>query len=633
MALLWLLTLPLLVLFYLFRPEPRKRASTTYFLWKQSSPESQGGKFARRLRSNPLMWLQLLMLALLALYLARPATVWRSLLPPTSRIVLVVDRSASMSAQGVFPRAQEQALEALDGLFGFQGLGRGTEVMLVAVDREPQILVPFTNDETSLRQALEGLEVSHAPDNLAGLRPFLSSLVTDQKATIWLFSDHLPEELEISGLQFSSAANEQVDNVGIVTFSVETPQSASLTTRPFLYARVQNNSSAAQQRLVVLEKMRPNDSDQVEAVISERSVLLAAGAGQTIDEPIPASRLSAQEPSLFRLRLKPVPGKELDPFPLDDTAYTVAPPFTEHRVSVSVAGGLKAGFLLRALLASSNVEVLEWKGLLQHPDPPPLDLLVSPPDFPVPDRLKVRSRFLLTQARPGEDTPVATLQAGNQKEAELVQNVGTEWHRLKVQVTDQQSLESGEKTLLLTSDGTPALTLSGLAQGQPSLHWRFPLSYSSLPLSPALPVVVGRFVDRYSRGTTLPYHGSLSTSQRRTRPPGVAWKGELTLHLDGTQVARVGEAETSLPRLSKVGFYQLQSGDKSAPLAVNLFSLDESALPITAEDRSFTDESAQTVTTTTQETLQYREAGTPLLAILLLFLFLEAAVFLWRGRP
>lgn len=577
------------------------------------------------------MWLQLLMLALLALFLARPATVWKSMFPPASRVVLVLDRSASMSSAGSFDRAIEQAEHALDGLFGFHSFGRETEVMLVAVDREPQILVPFTDDVAQLRDALDTLEVTHVPDRLESLRPFLSSLINDHKATVWLFSDHLPKALEISGLQFSSASTSKADNVGIVTFSIETPQSA-VTGRPFAYARIQNTSSAAQRRVVVLEKMKLSDPEQVEGTVFERSLALSGGGGQTINEPLPALRLSHQEPTLFRLRLKPIPGAKGDDFRLDDVAYTVAPPFVENRVSVAVAGDLKVSFLLRALLASRDVEVLDWKALITAPDPSPVDLLICEEGAAIPKKLEVHSKFVVTVEPPQEDTPVGTLQSSSVAEASLVQSVGTEWNRLRVQVTNRKPLEDGESVLLFTGQDTPALSLRGVAQGQPTLVWRFPLGYSSLPLSAALPVVVGRFVDIYGRGSTLPYSGSLTTTDRANRPTGAAWRGALEIRGSGGLVLKVDELDSNLPRIPRLGYYSIKGSQGTAPLAVNLFSPTETALPRTESDRSFTQESAQAAAVKETST-QYKEAGTPLLLILLLLLLLEGAVFIWRGRP
>lgn len=95
LALLGLLALPILVLFYLFRPEPRRQQSTTYFLWKAAVPESAGGKFANRLQNNPLLWLQLLILLLILLFLSRLASPWVSQRPTANRVVLMIDRSAS----------------------------------------------------------------------------------------------------------------------------------------------------------------------------------------------------------------------------------------------------------------------------------------------------------------------------------------------------------------------------------------------------------------------------------------------------------------------------------------------------------------------------------------------------------
>lgn len=633
-GLLWLISLPLLVTFYLFRPEPRQRLSTTFFLWKRSQPDSQGGVFAHRLRSNPLLWLQLLVLLLMALYLCRPATVWSNQLPTSSRVVLVVDRSASMQAGEAFPQAVDKALDAVDGLFGGGPLGAQPQVMLLAVDREPQILVPFTSDASQLRQALDSLRATDVADRLPNLRPFLSSLISDQKATVWLFSDHLPSELEIPGLQFSACGQAITANLAVTAFSVELSRDSG-SPRPFLYARLENFSPNAEQRLLRVEKMSLEDPDQIEATVWESSILLPAGAGQTVSQGFPSSRLSPSEISLFRVRLLPLPGAATDADGLasDDTAYTVAPPFGGDKLRVALSKGLKASFLVRALSATGGVEVVEWEQVLRQPDGQDVDLLLSPPGLRLPSAPAVRTRFELVEQAPAPDTPVETLRAD--PDQSLVKDAGAEWNRLRVQRATSWPVDARETVLLSTASG-PALTLKGVEQGQPTLCWRFPLAFSSLPLSPALPVIVGRFLDEYSRPASRGWPGSFDTSVRMNRPVGASWRGELSVvppsGSPGSPLP-VGAEERHLPRLSWSGFHQLQSSEGRTWLALNLFSAEESRLPRSTEDRSFALQPEQTEKAAGATRRQYRDASTPLAGAAFLLLLLEAFWFLRRGRP
>ena len=633
----WLLSVPLLVSFYLFRPEPRRRLSTTFFLWRRSQPESQGGVYAKRLRSNPLLWLQILVLILLALYLARPATFWTTVVPTSERVVLVVDRSASMQAGGAFRQALDNAGEAVDGLFGFGNFGSEPQVMLIAVDREPQIVVPFSSDPQQLRAGLASLRPTEVADRLETLRPFLASLVTDQKATVWLFGDHLPAELELPGLQFTSCRTEVVLNSGLVAFSVELSREDG-TLKPFVYARAQNFSASAEQRLLRVEKMSLESPDKVEATVLETTLLLPAGGGQTVNQVFPAARLSTADPSLFQARLMPVPGAigaGDDGFPVDDVAYTVAPPYGKQRIRVAVPLSLKANFLVRALLATGSVELLEWEKLKLAPDDLPVDLLICSPGMPLPSEPKVRTKFEVSEAEPLKSTPVEVLSAN--PDQPLVKDAGVEWGRLRVQRDPKWPVGSAETTLLYTPSG-PALTLKDVGEGQPTLCWRFPLGYSSLPLSPALPVLVSRFLDEYSWPASGGLTGSVTTNERHIRPAGATWKGPLritpTLASPLASAIDATPGDERLPRLGYAGFYRSNSESGArATLAANLFSPVESALPRTDADRAFAKEKTGGAAPKSAQQRQYRESTTPLAALALLVLLIEAALLLWRGRP
>jgi VWA domain-containing protein/aerotolerance regulator-like protein len=634
LALLGLLALPLLVVFYLFRPEPRRKQSTTYFLWKAAVPESAGGTFANRLQSNPLLWLQMFILLLLLLFLCRLASPWVSQKPSANRVVLMIDRSASMKSEGAFERARDHALEAVDSLLGISLTGSSTEVMLISVDQEPQVLVPFTKDESILRQAIAEMQPTDLPDGLEDMGPFVRSLIKAHRAKIWIFGDHLPESLQVAGVQYTSAAGQTDNNVGIVSFSVQAPDPARGQDRPFAYARVENFSQAAQQRLIRVEKVERDDPEIALATLLEKTILIPAGSGETIIESIPASRFDVRGSTVFRLSVLPLPGDDPDAFETDDRAYTVVAPFRQDSILVATAPGVNAGFLIRAIAASSDVKVVDLNDYLKMSDAPAINLLIAPFGFPIPPTLEVRSLFLLAPPPEGEAT-VSRLDEVDQG-TPLVGESGVEWIRQKVQITSFAPLEDGEVVLLSTPQ-EPALTLKGLTDGVPTLHWRFPLSHSSLPLSSGLPVVVGRFLDQYSRHSGVPFPGALATGTSTRRPNGILWSHELVFQLltEGALFTKdwtVPESSTVVVPPQQTGVYSLRAGKSSDVVAVNLQSYQESRLPRQPNDLNF--ETAQEELKTTEtRTVQYREIGLPFLLLAFLVLLLEAFVFLKRGRP
>lgn len=633
LALWGLLFIPLLVIFYLFRPDPRRRGSTSYFLWKAAAPESAGGTFANRFQNNPLFWLQLLFLLLMLLFLARLATPWVSQRPNTNRVILMIDRSASMAAQGSFESARRKALEAVDDLLGMSLTGSRAEVMLIAVDSEPRVLVPFTQDESTLVQALRNLEPVELADGLDQMGPFVRSLIKAHRAKIWIFGDHLPESLRVAGVQYSSVAGQADDNVGVVSFSVRPPDPERGWPRPFVYARVENFSSSAQQRLVRIEKVNLDKPEMAEATVLEKPLLLPAGNGQTLVESISAARFEVDQPSLFRLTVLPLPGQEPDALRADDAAYTVVAPFREEEIVVATTEQVNAGFLLRAIAASSDVKVVKLADYLKQPGTAPLNLLIAPVGFQLPSGLRTRSLFTLAPP-PGEGATKVEPLSEVSVDTPLVGDSGIEWTRQKVQVTSVEPPKEGE-IVLLSSATAPALTLSGLSRGIPTLHWRFPLEYSSLPLSSGLPVVVGRFLDNYSRHSGVPYPGSLSAGQSSPRPNGQNWRGKLSFKplTSGGRELEVAESAVVVSVPERAGVYELRGEKEVQPVAVNLFSYAESRLPRDLEDRDFGEPGEVVEEKATQSSIQYKELGWPLLLMAFLILVLETVVFLKRGRP
>lgn len=130
----------------------------------------------QRFRNNLLLWLQLALLALLALALARPA--FDADVAPGHAVVLVIDTSASMGARDGAPTRLDAAIAEADDLL--DRLGAADPVMLVAAGPHTEVLVPFTTDRATTRAALTKLRPTAAEGSLAEALDLALSLARAQ---------------------------------------------------------------------------------------------------------------------------------------------------------------------------------------------------------------------------------------------------------------------------------------------------------------------------------------------------------------------------------------------------------------------------------------------------------------------
>ena len=131
-AALWFsLALPAVVVFYLLKRKRVTRVVASTLLWQRFLAETQASAPLQRLRHNWLLVLQLLLLSLLVLALARPY--FSGTEAAGKLMVVVIDASASMQATDESPsrfeRARKDALGLVDGLNSGKG---GQMVVLVA---------------------------------------------------------------------------------------------------------------------------------------------------------------------------------------------------------------------------------------------------------------------------------------------------------------------------------------------------------------------------------------------------------------------------------------------------------------------------------------------------------------------
>src|SRR5438034_11101300 len=96
LALLFGLLAGVIVLMYLLKLRRRREIVSSTLLWLRSVEDLIANAPFQKLRHNPLMWLQILIVLLVTMALARP-TMWLNTQTGNRRIVLI-DCSASMGA-------------------------------------------------------------------------------------------------------------------------------------------------------------------------------------------------------------------------------------------------------------------------------------------------------------------------------------------------------------------------------------------------------------------------------------------------------------------------------------------------------------------------------------------------------
>jgi len=163
---------PLLVLMYFLKLKRQELFVSSTFLWKRAVQDLQVNAPFQKLRRNILLLLQLLILFAILLALAAPAVFLTS--GQARRYVLLIDRSASMSANDVQPNRLEAAkaqakilVESLRGRAAFSLTDRSDQAMVIAFDDHAKLMCNFTSDKRRLIAAIDSIKPTDAGSSLA----------------------------------------------------------------------------------------------------------------------------------------------------------------------------------------------------------------------------------------------------------------------------------------------------------------------------------------------------------------------------------------------------------------------------------------------------------------------------------
>jgi Ca-activated chloride channel family protein len=252
-----------IVLLYVLRLRRRERVVSSTLWWERSTRDLQANAPWQKLRSSPLLWIQLALLALAVVALARPSAT--SLARGGQTLAIVLDASASMGASDVAPSRFEAArAEARRLLSGLGGEDKGA---LILAGARTIVLSPLTADRAALARALAKARPQDGASNVREATLLAASLLRGQKpASVVVLSDGVGSEAAAStaslgnvNVQWVRAGREEgsaeSDNVAVTAMDVARPYGAG--GRPQVFVSLANFS--ARQRQVELELKRNGD--------------------------------------------------------------------------------------------------------------------------------------------------------------------------------------------------------------------------------------------------------------------------------------------------------------------------------------------------------------------------------------
>lgn len=477
-----LLAVPILLL-YMLRLRRQEQVISSTFLWRQVIQDQEANTPWQRLRRNLLLILQLIILALLILALARPF----SLVPAVSaaRVAIILDASASMTAtdggdgRTRFEAGQEAALALLDAL------SADSEVSVLHAAATPTILAPYSSNLTAAYDAVRAARPSAgeadwsaaltlASAGALGDGSFTMVLITDGGVTDGIDLSILPGDIRHIPVGTAS------DNVALSALATRILPDGT----PQLFAQITNTGVSEAEVVLTLRA----DDDPL-PLVSERYTI-PAGASL----PITSSAALPDGVSVLSASITPtINSLSRDALALDNTAYTRVAEPTDRTILLVTEDNL---FLEQVLATLPGVRAFKA--------PPGRPLPAQRFDLTIFDRVSPVDGVLpegaaLFIAPPESVAGVFSLGEETGAVGRLTAAVGdprlTFVDLSAVSVLKYRPLVGADwADVLVSSDGAP-LVVAGERGGRRVGVFAFALNDSDLPLQIAFPVLMANLMD------------------------------------------------------------------------------------------------------------------------------------------
>ncbi len=551
------LAVPIVVLYMLKLRRREVEVSSTY-LWQMVLRDREANAPWQRLRRNLLLLVQLLLLALLVLALARPflpvSGVARGL------VIVLLDASASMQATDVAPNRFEAARQAVRDLI--DTLPADSRMTLIVVGEQPQVLASALADKATLRQSL----ALAAPGLSAGDWNAAFALASGaartgnpaETSTVIISDGGLPADLPpLAGDVRYVPVGLSARNLGLEALSLRAGVSGVE-----LFARIVNYGETA---LPATLSLFIGD-----LLFTSQAINVAAGQAYDFslsDLPEQLAVYTVQLTAVGQATASP------DDFPLDDVAWAVyQPPAAGRALLVAPAGNL---FLQNMLAATPGLQAQRLVSFTTALDPS-FNLYVLDsvsPTLPISNAEVLLVNPLNDQFLPigGVFTNTAITRVAS--DDPLMRYV--DFSAVRILRARQVTVPVGWR-VLVEAEGGP-LVLAGTLNGRRMAVFTFRLQDSDLPLQLAFPILMANLLDYLAPGQAFRAPDGLRPGEALTLKPAGGDRVLAVVAPNGTQYqAAANEQDVLFTATDQLGVYQVVSNQNFlGAFVVNLFSPQE----------------------------------------------------------
>lgn len=565
LAALFLLLVPVLVLFYLLKVRRQDYEVPSTFLWRHLTRDVTAHEPWQKLRWNPLLLLQALVLLLLIAALVRP---YLARAGTTAGFeVIVLDGSASMLATDVAPSRFDAARTAARSLIA--RLPTGGQAAIIETGASPRALVGATSDRNALDAALAAARPTVSETDMRSALELALALAHSRRdPNIDVISDGaFPDVSEFASsgvpIHFVTIGGQGANEA--ITALAARPQPLA-PQRMSVFVRVDNDGAKAAANQVELYA----DDHLVES----KPVTAAPGASQDfVFDTVPAGA------QIVEARLR-----DGDALAADNQAYLVLQRQPPPKVLLVTTGNR---FLLTALrllkvqlfqvtpnqlgaVDANSYDIVVLDGTVPPILPKGNLLLVNPPNSPL---------------LPSQGTVGPVTVSDVQRDDPLLANVDLS----TLQVLRAEKVTAPTWSHVLASGQGSPLLLTGQSDGHTIVALPFQLQDANLVLLPTFPILMSNIIadltPKAAGGLTEAAKGSLLLIQPLPQA-------------DRIDVQRPDHTSVSLPipkggqsitydSTDEAGLYVVtqRAGGRvlsQQPFAVNLLSPQESNIrPIT----------------------------------------------------
>lgn len=548
------LVVPILLLYMLKLRRKSVQVSST-LLWERLLRDKQANTPWQKLKRNLLLFLQLLILAALALALARPAL--RAPVVASGAMIVLLDASASMNATDVSPTRFEAARRLVGTLVN--SLPGSSQMTLITVSSQPQTLIAAESDKALLRGALAAARPTQSSADWHSAFALAAAAARNlpDVTTVIVSDGGLPAEglPALPGQARYVPIGASDDNLALSALALRGGQ---------MFVEVTNYGAAPRSVLLSIAEIAAQDTLLRDA----RQMEIPPSASRSITlETLPAGG------KIYQARITdPAGNSALDAFPLDDTAFAINQDAAARRVLLVSTGNLYLEQLLAALpgiqpfrsltgeIPRDPFDLYLFDGAYPSQSLPGSLLLVNPPPNPL---FVVGSAFQPVEMRV--------------REHPLTRYV--DWSSVHILQASSVPLPAWAD-LLIEADGRP-LVFAGETNDRRAAVLTFDLRQSDLPLQTAYPILFSSLINYLIPPAAFDASQSLRPGESLTLvpPPGVE---QIVIATPSDKFYNLlpGRASLTFTDTDETGYYAVNFLSKNATrteyFAVNLFDPAES---------------------------------------------------------